>query len=127
MSYRCGTRSAAGEHHADEPAFLVRVDGVVPVRHHAAESGQHQLHIERNLRQRRTDPDAANERRPRAAKDAQAGHLHVVTERIGDEIDLMAEGRQRADAMKLAEGRSTRLEERLRRDHQNAQDAVIFS
>ncbi len=116
-----------GEHHADEPAFLVRMDSVVPVRHHAAESGHHQLQIERDLRERRTDLDPADERRPRAAEDAQAGHLHVVTERVGDEIDLMAEGRHRADAMKLAEGRSTRLEKRLRRDHQNAQGAVIFS
>ena len=62
---------------------------------------------------------AADERRPEAARDAQARHRDVVTERIGDEIDGVSERRQRANAMELGERRAPRLEERLRRDHQD--------
>jgi hypothetical protein len=53
------------------------------------------------------------------AEDAQAGHLDVFTERIGDEIDGMAQRRQRSDAVELGERGAPGLEERLGRDHQD--------
>jgi len=43
-----------------------------------------------------------------------------LTERIGNEIDLVAKSGERANAVELAERRPARLEERLGRDHQNA-------
>ena len=115
------------EHHADQSALFVRVNGIVTPGEDAAKHAQRQHPVERHLRKRRPDLHAAHERGPQAAEDAQPGHHHVGTERIRHEIDLMAEGRERADAMKFAERCAARLEERLRRDHQNAQDGVIFS
>ena len=70
--------------------------------------------------------DAAHERRPQAAEHAQPRHRHVLAERIRDEIDLVAERGERADAVKLAERRAARLEERLGRDHQNAHGSSDF-
>ena len=58
--------------------------------------------------------------RPHTAEDSQAAHRHVCSKGVRDEIDLMPEIGQRANAMKLTEGRAARLEERLGRDHQNA-------
>ena len=72
-------------------------------------------------------PHTVDERRPQTAKDAQARHRHVAAERIGHEIDLVPELGERPDAMEFAERRSPGLEERLRRDHQNAHDLVIFA
>ena len=51
------------------------------------------------------------------------GSATSAPERIGDEIDRMAELGQRLDAMVFAEWRAARLEERLRRQHQDAQRA----
>ncbi len=62
----------------------------------------------------------ADERRPERSEHAQARHHHVLAERVGDEIDLMPEIGEGADAVKLAEGRAARLEKRLGRDHQDA-------
>ena len=117
-----------GEHDADEPAFFVRVDGVVAPGEGAPERGQRRA-------ARRAGASRATARSSRGARTAAAaqrntrrpGIVDVLAERIGDEIDLMAERGQRADAMKLAERRAARLEERLGRDHQNAHGAVIFS
>ena len=68
-----------------------------------------------------------HERRPQAAEDPQPRHRDVAAERIRHQIDLMPERGQRADAMKLAEGRAPRLEKRLGGDHQNAHGRVIFA
>ncbi len=119
-----------GQHDPDEPAFFVRVDGVVPVPARAQgtpERGQREKRIERNLGERRSDPHAAHERRPQAAEDPEPGHRDVAAERVRHQIDLMAERRQRADAMKFAERGAPRLEERLGCDHQNAHGRVIFA
>jgi hypothetical protein len=43
----------------------------------------------------------------------------LLAKRIRDEVDLMTESRQRADAVVFAERRPARLEERLGRDHQD--------
>jgi hypothetical protein len=50
-----------------------------------------------------------------------------VPEWVGHQVDLMPERRQRADPMELAERCPARLEKRLGRDHEDAQDGVIFS
>ena len=60
-----------------------------------------------------------DERRTRRTEHAQARHRDVPAERIGDEIDGMAEIEKRADAVILAERGAPRLEERLGRDHQD--------
>jgi len=109
-----------GDHGADDAAFFVRVDRIVATGHGAPNRSQGQQGIERDLRERRTDLHAADQRRPQAAKHTQARHRHRLTEWIGDEIDLVPQRRQRADSMELAEGCAARLEERLGRDHQDA-------
>jgi len=76
--------------------------------------------IERELPPRGPDPDAGHQRRPRAAEDAQAGQRDVTSERIRDQIHRVAQREQGADAMVLAERGAPGLEERLRRDHQDA-------
>jgi hypothetical protein len=86
----------------------------------AADRRQRQQRIERQLRERRSDPDAAKERRPQRSEQLQPGQRDVGPERIRDEIDLMAEITEGPDAVIFAERRATRLEERLWRDHQNA-------
>jgi hypothetical protein len=51
-----------------------------------------------------------------------AGHRHVATERIGDQIDLVPELGERTDPVEFAERSSAGLEERLGRNHQKAHD-----
>ena len=108
------------QHDADEAAFLVRVDRVVPAGERAAQRRERQQRIERQLGERGTDLHLADERRPQRSEHAQARHHDVLPERIGDEIDLVPEIGERADAVELAERRAARLEERLGRDHQDA-------
>jgi hypothetical protein len=110
------------DHHPDQPAFLVRVDRIVACADGAPQHAERQEQIERQFRQRGPDADTAHERRPQAAKHAQARHRHVAAEGIGDQIDLVPEADQRPDAVKLAERRAPGLEERLRRNHENAHD-----
>ena len=116
------------QHHADQPAFLVRMDRVVAAaeRPAAARSRPADGRVEvfasdGPIPTRRTNGGRID------SEDAQSGHRHVLSERIRDEIDLVTERRQRANAMEFAERRAARLEERLRRDHQNAHRWVIFS
>ncbi len=52
------------------------------------------------------------------------GSGDVGPERIGHEVDGMAELGQRLDAVVFAEWRAARLEERLRGQHQDAQRAL---
>ena len=52
------------------------------------------------------------------------GKRDVSAERIGDEIDRVAEVGQRADPVVFAERRAPRLEERLGGDHQDAHGSV---
>ncbi|MGC4081339.1 MAG: hypothetical protein QM736_04300 [Vicinamibacterales bacterium] len=59
--------------------------------------------------------------------DAQSGHRNVLSERIGDEIDLMTQRRQSTNPVELAERGAARLEERLRRDHQDTHSLLIFA
>ena len=69
---------------------------------------------------------ATDERRPQAAEHTQPRHRHALAEWVRDEIDVMSEGRERANAMKLAERRAARLEERLGRNHQDAHGSGDF-
>ena len=48
------------------------------------------------------------------------GSVTSLPERIGDEIDGVPQLEQRANAVVFAEGGAPGLEERLRRDHQDA-------
>src|SRR5205807_7147915 len=77
--------------------------------------------------QRRSHPDAPHEWRTKTPEDAKSAHRDILSERVGHQINLVPEGRQRADPMELAERRSAWLEKRFGCDHQNTQDAVIFS
>ena len=61
-----------------------------------------------------------------ARKTRSPGIDDVLAERVGDEIDLMTERGERADAVKLAEWGAARLEKRLGRDHQNAHATADF-
>ena len=111
---------------ADQPSLFVGVDRVVAAGQHPAQHGERQQRVERNLGQRGPHVHPAHKRRPQAAEDAQSGQGHVCAERVGDEIDLVPERRQRADTMKLAEGSAARLEKRLGRDHQDAHGSGDF-
>ena len=53
------------------------------------------------------------------------GSVDVAADRIGDQIDVMAELAERLDAVVFAERGAARLEERLRREHQDAQRTVL--
>ena len=57
----------------------------------------------------------------------QIGQLDITADRIGHEIDVMAELAERFDAVVLAEGRAARLEERLRREHQDAHESLYLT
>ena len=108
------------EHDADGSPFLVGVDRVVLFADRPTERGYRERQVERDLRERRADPHAPDKRRPERPENPQARELDVTPERIGDEIDGMAQVEERADTVILAERRSPGLEERLRRNHQNA-------
>jgi hypothetical protein len=104
------------EHDPDRDPFLVRVHRVVPAAQRTSERRDREGRVERDLRERRSDADRAKKRRPQAPEDLQAGHQTILAERIRHEIDGVAEIREGADTMIFAEGRASRLEERLRRD-----------
>ena len=108
-----------GQHHADEARFLVRVDDVVAASEHAPDGGERQGDVERDLRERRADADPVQERRTEAAEDAQPRQADVAAERIGDQVDGVAQVGERADAVVLAERGAPGLEERLRRQHED--------
>src|SRR5207302_8519227 len=98
------------EQRADHAAFLVRMDRVVAAGERAADHRQREERVEWNLRERRSDLHATDKRRPQAAEHTQPRHRHALAEWVRDEIDAMSEGRERANAMKLAERRAARLE-----------------
>jgi hypothetical protein len=79
-----------------------------------------------SARDRWSDLHAAQQRRLETAEDPETRHRHGLSERISDEIDLVAERGERPDAVKLAERGSARLEKRLGRDHQNAHGSGDF-
>jgi hypothetical protein len=107
------------EDRADEPGFLVRVDRVVASRAGTANRGERQQHVERYLRERRPDLHTTDERRAKAAEHPKSRDRDVLAEGVRDEIHLVPEGGERADAMEFAERRAARLEEWLGRNHQN--------
>jgi hypothetical protein len=108
------------EQNANHAAFFVRVHDVVSPSECAMQNRETQKKVESQLRDGRSNADCADERRPHRAEDAQASYDNVLSERVRDEVDLMAEIGERANAVELAEWRSSRFEERLGRDHQNA-------
>ncbi len=114
------------KHDADDAALFVRMNRVVPRRQRPADRGEREQRVEHDLRARRTDPHAAKKRRLEAPKQSQPGHRHGLPERIRHEIHLVTELGERADTVELAERGAARLEERLGRDHQNAQGSGDF-
>jgi uncharacterized membrane protein YbhN (UPF0104 family) len=103
------------------------VDGVVAIAERAAEHGEGQQRIERNLRQRWSDFHAADEWRPHGPEHAQTRHGDIRAEWIRDQIDLMPKRRQRTDTVEFAERCPARLEKRLGSNHENAHVRVIFA
>ncbi len=93
---------------------VVTIHGGTPQHRQSEES------VKRELCERRADAHATHERRPQAAKHPQPWQRDVLSEGVGDEVHLMAESRERADPVVLAERRPARFEERLGRDHQDA-------
>src|SRR5688572_14831315 len=81
--------------------------------------GRGQINVKHELGRGRTDADARDERRLRGPDDAEVRERDVGAERIRDEVDGMTQLGQRLDAMVLAERCAARLEERLRREHEN--------
>jgi hypothetical protein len=114
----------SGKPNPNQAHLFMRMNGIVSFRHDAAEDREYHQGVESQLGERRPDADAAHERWPQAAKDAQAWKLDVTADGIRDEIDVMAELAQRLDAVIFAERRAARLEERLRREHQDAHTAL---
>jgi len=108
------------EQDAYQAAFFVRVHGVVSPSDCATQNRETQQDVESELCDRRPNADGADERRAHPAEDAQAWYRNVLSERVRDEIDLMAKIGERANPVELAEGRPSRFEERLGRDHQDA-------
>ena len=80
-----------------------------------------------DLGERRADANLPHERRTQASEDAQVRQLDVTTDRIGHQVDVMAELAERFDAVVLAEGRAARLEERLGREHQDAHESLYLT
>ncbi len=113
-----------GDRHADVAALFVRMDRIVALGGRPAQRGHGQREIERDFRQRGSNPHIPDERRTQAAKDAQPGHRHVAAERVGHEVNRMAELEKRPNAVVFAERRSPGLEKRLRSDHEDFHDAV---
>jgi hypothetical protein len=109
-----------GQDDAEPAALFVRVHRVVLLGHRPAARGDRQRQVERQLLPRRPDADARHERRPGAAEDTKPRHRDVMAERIGHQIDGVTQLDERADAVVLAEGGAPGLEERLRRNHENA-------
>jgi hypothetical protein len=115
----------ARDQHADEAAFFVRVHGVVPIGERTPQGREREREIERDFRERRSNPDLVDEGRAQTPEHPEARQRDVPAEWIRHEIDCMAELEQRTDAMVLAERRAPGLEERLRRDHQDFHDLVL--
>ena len=91
-------------------------------REHATHGRERQRQVEGNLLKRGTDPHPVQKRRTQAAEHAQARQIDGLAKRVGDEIDRVPELEERPDAVILAEGRATGLEEGLRSDHQDAHE-----
>ena len=115
------------EPHADEAHLFVRVNRVVALRRDAPRDRQQHQRIEHDLGERRTDAHLADKRRAQAAEDAQIRQLDITADRIGHQIDVMAEFAERLDAVVLAEGRAARLEKRLGREHQDAHESLYLT
>ena len=112
---------------ADETHLFVRMNRVVSPGHRAAGHGQQHQPIERQLGERRANADLADERWFERAKNPQVGKLNVAAERIRDEVDLVPQFAEGLDAVVLAEGGAARLEERLRREHQDAHGSLYLT
>ena len=109
-----------GQDHADETAFLVRVDRVVrslSARRMTVRG------VERNLCERRADPDLPDKGAQRA-KHPETGDGDVLSERVRHQINGVSQLDQRADTVEFAERRAPRLEEGLRSDHQDFHGAA---
>ena len=108
-----------GDDDPDRGALLVGMHSVVLAFARAVQRGQRQRHVQKQFGRRGADLHARDERGPGRAEDAQTRQRDILAERIGDEVDRVAEIEKRADAVILAERRAPRLEKRLGRDHQN--------
>src|SRR4030095_13233560 len=97
------------------------MDEVVAITRRLSPRRESQTGVQQNLWERRTYADASHEGRTGRSDDPEIRELHVCTDRVGDEIDLMTELHQRFDPVIFAERRAARLEEWLRGEHQNLQ------
>ena len=107
------------QHHADQAALFVRVDGVVGRAQRPPQRGGGQGGVEGDLGPGRADADVLDQRRPQTPDHREPGHLDVTPERVGDQIDGVTERDERLDAVEFAERGAPRLEERLGRNHQD--------
>ena len=103
------------------------MDGIVPLRYDTARDGQHHKNIQNDLGDRRTDTNLAYEGRTQGPEDPEIGKLNVSSDRIGNQIDVMAEFTEGLDAVLLAEGGAARLEKRLGREHQDAHGSLYLT
>ncbi len=62
-----------------------------------------------------------------ATENAEIGELDIAADRIGHQVDVMAELTEGFDAVVLAEGRAARLEKRLGREHQDAHESLYLT
>jgi hypothetical protein len=106
--------------HADQAHLLVRVDGVVAFAPRAAGDGDEHQTVEQDLGDRRADAHPGDEGGPPGPEDAEVGDVHVPADGISDQVDVVPQLGQGLEAVILAEGSAAGLEERLRRQHQDA-------
>ena len=103
------------------------MDSVVTSCQGSSKRREREQDVEGDLRKRGSNPDVVDKGRPKRSEHPEARYRHLLTKRVRHEIHVVAERGQRADAVELAERCPAGLEERLRRDHQNAHRWVIFS
>ena len=116
-----------GEPHADQSHLFMRVDRIVALGNHAAQHGKQHQAIEQQLGGRRTNPDLADERRTHRPENAQIRQLNVATDRVRDQVNVMAKFTERLDAVVFAERGPARLKKRLGREHQDAHESLYLT
>src|SRR6185503_20399100 len=63
---------------------------------------------------------------PAYSVNRQVGNFNILPNMVGDEVNLMTQRRKCLQALINADGRATRLEKGLRRDHQNFHKDLFF-
>ncbi|OPZ70335.1 MAG: hypothetical protein BWY83_01699 [bacterium ADurb.Bin478] len=115
-----GQFPAARQTNAEKPRFFMGVQQIIVVFLQQTAGPDIQCQVERHLGFGRADAHAAHARHPGSADNPQPLHRHILAYMIGRQINLMAEGGQRFDAMQNAKRRAARLKPGLRGNHQQA-------